>query len=249
MWQIHVKHNSRAIKMNYKLYLMEAFGLSIFMISACFFAGELWHTGAILNLIFKASLEKNLVMGVAMGLTALCIFYSPLTAPSGAHINPAVTLAQLYLGNISLLNALFYIIFQFAGGLIGVLVMSSLIGTVLTAAPVGYVATVPGEGISPFEAAGCELLIGFVMMTMVLNVSKSTLKKYTRVFAACLVSVYVFFAGPISGFGMNPARSFASALPSHNFNSFWIYLFCPVISMFTAAWLYKRFPLIKNSVQ
>ena len=249
MWQIHIKHNSAAIKMNYKLYLMEALGLAIFMVSACFFAGELWHPGATLNQLFKASSEKNLVMGVAMGLTALFIFYSPFTSPSGSHINPAVTLAQLYLGNITPLNTLFYIIFQFVGGLVGVLIMSNLMGEVLTASPVRYVPTVPGEGISTFEAAGCELLIGFVMMTMVLNVSKSPLRKFTRVFAACLVTVYVYFAGPISGFGMNPARSFASAFPSNNYTSFWIYLFCPVISMFTAAWLYKRFPLIKNSTQ
>ena len=61
--------------------------------------------------------------------------------------------------------------------------------------------------------------------------------------AACLVCVYVIVAGPVSGFGMNPARSFASALPANNWTAFWIYLLVPIIAMLSAAELflfYKR---------
>jgi hypothetical protein len=48
----------------------------------------------------------------------------------------------------------------------------------------------------------------------------------------------VIVAGPISGFGMNPARSFASALPAHTWNSFWIYLVVPIAGMLSATELF-----------
>ncbi len=246
MWHVDIKKNKEAFIHNYKLYLMEALGLAIFMCSACFFAGELWHTGAFLNTIFKNEMSRNLIMGIAMGLTALFIFYSPLTAASGSHINPVVSLVQLYLGNLSKLNFVFYIIFQFIGGILAVYLMSFLMKQVLTDAPVKYVVTLPGKGIADWIAATYEIVMGFIMITMVLNVSISTFKKYTRIFAASLVCVYVIVGGPVSGFGMNPARSLASAIPAGIYTSFWIYIFCPVVGMMGAAILFKKKYLIKR---
>jgi glycerol uptake facilitator-like aquaporin len=95
---------------------MEAFGLAIFMCSCCFFAGQLWHQGAFLNILFPTNMGKNLMMGLAMSLTAIIIFYSPLTAPSGSHINPAVSLVQYYLGNLSRLNCFFILSLNLLGG-------------------------------------------------------------------------------------------------------------------------------------
>jgi len=224
---------------------MEAFGLAIFMISACFFAGLLWHEGAILNELFQSDFSKNLTMGLAMGLTALFIFYSPLTAPSGSHINPAVTLTQLYFKNIALKDAVYYIIFQFVGGTLAVYLMAFLMQETLTDAPVNYVVTIPGRGIAEWKAALYEITMGFVMITIVLYTSNSNFKKFTRILAAVLVCLYVIVGGPVSGFGMNPARSFASALPSGIYTSFWIYIFCPLIGMMAAAILYKKLPFLK----
>jgi aquaporin Z len=246
VWHVDIKHSRKIFQHNYKRYLMEALGLAIFMCSACFFAGELWHEGAYLNMRFNTNSDRNLIMGLAMGLTALFIFYSPVTAPSGSHINPAVSLVQLYLGNMSKFNFIFYVVFQFIGGTIAVYLMSFLMKNTLTDTPVNYVVTVPGKGIAEWEAALYETVIGFIMITMVLNISNSRLKKYTRIFAACLVCIYVIVAGPVSGFSMNPARSFASALPSGIYSSFWIYLFCPLIGMMAAAILYKKLSLLKT---
>jgi aquaporin Z len=73
-------------------------------------------------------------------------------------------------------------------------------------------------------------------MVMVLFTSASErLKKFTRIFAGCLVCTWVIVAGPISGFGMNPARSFASALPAGIWTAFWIYLLVPVSGMLSAS--------------
>lgn len=229
----------RELKNNYRLYLMEALGLGIFMISACFFASMLESENSLFHKVVSNSSVRLAFMGVAMGATALVIFYSRITSPSGSHINPAVTLVQLRLKNIEKWDAFFYIIAQFIGGTLAVYLMKLLLGNYLTGAPVSYVTTVPGKEVSVWQAALCETLIAFIMMTMVLFTSMhDKLKKYTRIFAACLVTVFVIVSGPISGFGMNPARTFASAFPAGVYTSFWIYMICPFVGMMAAAELY-----------
>ncbi|GAB2817440.1 hypothetical protein GCM10027043_17750 [Ferruginibacter profundus] len=181
-----------------------------------------------------------------MGLTALFIFYSPFTAPSGAHINPAVTITFLRLGKISRENAAFYILFQFIGGTAAVFVMQWLMGKILTGSPVNSAVTVPGKA-GTINAAITEFFIAFIMISMVLFTSASKrLKKHTRKFAACLVCCYVIFAGPISGFGMNPARSFASAFPSGIYTAFWIYLLIPFAGMLVAAECFVSIQSVKR---
>jgi aquaporin Z len=140
-------------------------------------------------------------------------------------------------------DAMFYVIFQFIGGTITVYIMAALLGNVLTKPPVNYAVTVPGgDGI--VAAAFTEYLIALMIMSMVLLTSEhSVLKKHTRIIAAFFVCMYVIFAAPISGFGMNPARSFASAFPAHIYTAFWIYMLIPFAGMLSAA---EFFLLIKK---
>src|SRR5207237_9046793 len=93
-----------------------------------------------------------------------------------------------------------------------------------------------------------EFAIAFIMITMVLFTSSNAiLNKYTRFIAGCFVSLYVIFAGPVSGFGMNPARTFASAFPAHNYTAFWIYLIVPVAGMLAAAEFFLFYSKMKSS--
>lgn len=188
-------------------------------------------------------------MGVLMGSTALFIFYSPWTAPSGSHINPAVTLAFLRAGRINKNDSIFYILFQFIGGTIAVYLMKLLMGHMLIDLPVNYAVTVPGKaGIG--AAFSIELVIAFIMMTMTMFTSSNEiLKKYTRIIAGCMVCLYVIIAGPVSGFGMNPARSFASALPSNTWTAAWIYLIVPIVGMMAAVEFFLFIQKRKNTKQ
>jgi len=222
-------------KKNWKHYLQEALGLAIFMISACLFGGLLESKKGALHGLIPNAFSRNILMGVLMGVTALFIFYSPFTSPSGSHINPAVTLSFLRLGKMCHWDAFFYILFQFAGGTIAVYIMAILMRDVLTAPPVHFAVTVPGK-FGSSAAAITELIISFVTMIIVLSTSESEkIKKYTRIITSCLVCCYVIVAGPISGFGMNPARSFASALPANTWTDFWIYAIVPFVGMISAA--------------
>lgn len=219
---------------NWKYYLQEALGLAIFMISACLFGSLLEAKHSSVHLAIPGMMTRTVLMGLMMGLTALFIFYWPITASSGSHINPAVTLSFFRLGKLCHWDALFYILFQFFGGTIAVIIMKALLGDLLTAEPVHFVVTVPVNG-SLWAAVVTEFLIAFITMTIVLFSSHHTkLKKFTRIFAGLLVFSWVILAGPVSGFGMNPARSFASAFPAHHWNHFWIYAIIPVVGMLMA---------------
>lgn len=227
---------------------MEGFGLFIFMVSACFFGGFLEHHGTFLNLEIPNPKIRLFIMSFAMGITALFIFLSPLTSPSGAFINPSVTIMRWRLGQLSLEKLIWYSVFQTLGGLLGVYLMKFLMGKTLAEPPVSYVVTIPGKNVSEITAGIVETAIAFAMIAMVLFVSDTKFSKLVPYFSAILVGIYVFFAGPISGFGMNPARTIASAVPANIYTSFWVYMLCPTIGMLLASEVYlfvkKKKPLV-----
>jgi aquaporin Z len=236
-----------SFRKNWIHYIQEFLGLAIFMISACFFSALLWGNDTSFHFAIQSVMLRNIITGVLMGATALFIFYSPFTAPSGSHINPAVTFTFLRLKKMCPWDAMFYIIFQFIGGTIAVYIMAALLGSALTEAPVNYAVTVPGKN-GVVAATITEYIIALIMISMVLFTSEhSIIKKYTRIIAGCFVCIYVIVAGPISGFGMNPARSFASAFPAHIYTAFWIYMVVPFAGMLSAAEFFLRIKKMKSS--
>jgi aquaporin Z len=232
---------------NWRHYLQEAAGLAIFMISACFFGAMLesphssWHV-AIPNGLLRLS-----IMGVLMGGTALFIFYSPFTSPSGSQINSAVTITFWRLGKMCHWDAVFYIVFQVTGGTLAVFIMQMILDGVLVEPPINSVATIPGKyGWLP--ALFMELSIAFVTMSIVLFTSAHpVLSKYTRFIAAGLVCCWVIIAGPISGFGMNPARTLASAIPGNSWSGWWMYMIAPVAGMLLASELFLLVDRFKSN--
>ncbi len=105
---------------------------------------------------------------------------------------------------------------------------------------VKYVATLPGpHGMAIAFVA--ELIIAFILMTVVLNVSNTPhLARFTGIFAGCLVATYITFEGPFSGMSMNPARTFGSAFVGDLWTGLWIYFTAPVLAMQLAALIYLR---------
>src|SRR5262245_48992547 len=208
-------------------YSMEAGNLGMFMISACVFGTLLEHPDSVLHRAIEDPLARRALMGIIMGLTAIGIICSPFGRRSGAHMNPAVTLTYFTLGRIARLDAGYYLLFQFIGGVAGVALARLLIGPPLGHSAVNYVVTEPGPtGLA--AAFGAEFAISFLMMLVLLFVSNSSaLTRWTPVVGGLLVAAYITFEAPISGMSINPARTFGSALIAGDWNALWIYFLAP----------------------
>ncbi len=238
----------KALRDHWPEYLMEAAELGLFMISAGMFGVILEHPASPIRQALPDAFLRRVIMGLAMGLTAIAIIYSPIGKRSGAHFNPAVTLTFFRLGKIQRWDAIFYMLAQFAGGLFGLLLCAALLRNWIADPRVNYVATLPGEnGIAIAFIA--EVIITFILMTTILHVSNNqNLARLTGVFAGGLVATYIAFEAPFSGMSMNPARTFASAVPPHLWNTLWIYFTAPTIGMLLAAELYVRQRGIQNVI-
>jgi aquaporin Z len=229
----------RTLHAHWPEYLIEAWGLGTFMISASLFGTLLFAPASPLSVLIASDPARRAVMGIAMGLTALGIVVSPWGRRSGAHINPAFTITYWRLGKVAHWDAVFYVAAQFVGGLAGVLLMIPALGRPFIQAPVHYVVTVPGPWGVEAALIG-ELAIALITMTVVLNLaSRPRLAPWTPYAVALLVATWATFESPYSGFGMNPARSVASALPADDWTATWLYIASPIAGMLVAAELFR----------
>ena len=229
-----------ALRRHWPEYLIEALGLGLFMLSASAFGTLFEHPDSPLRQAIGDPLLRRVPLGLAMGLTAIALIYSPLGQRSGAHINPVVTATFHRLGKVEPWDAAFYVLAQVVGGIAGVQVAGWLLGERLGHPAVGYVATVPGAaglGVA-FLAEG---LIAFGLMLVVLTVSNTPrLARYTGLCAGALVATYILVEAPLSGMSMNPARTLASTVPAGTWAVLWLYVAAPLGGMLLAAEAYLR---------
>jgi len=230
----------RLTRFHWTEYAIEAGALATFMVSAAVWAALLYHPSSNVAAAIHSEVLRRALMGVAMGLTAVAIIYSPAGQRSGAHMNPAVTLVFFRLGKIAREDAGGYVVGQFIGAAVGLAAITSLLPGVISAPSVNYVTTVPGP-LGNAVAFGAELAISFLLMSCVLTVSNNRrLAAWTGLCAGLLVSIYITIESPLSGMSMNPARTFGSALLASDFHALWIYFTAPPLGMLAAAELFVR---------
>jgi aquaporin Z len=219
-------------------YAIEAALLGLFMISACLFTVLFQLPGSPIRAAIPSAVVRRVSVGIAMGLTAIMLIYSPWGQRSGAHLNPSVTLTFLRLGKIRRVDAGFYLLFQFAGAAIGVIAAAAALGSYIGDPAVQYAATYPGASGAELAAAG-EFVISFLQMTIVLTISNHPrFHRLTGLIAGMMVAFYIVIESPYSGMSMNPARTFGSALPSGIWQGFLIYLLVPPAAMLAAAQIF-----------
>ena len=227
-----------ALRAHWPLYLYEAAELAAFLLSACAFTVLLFDPAspaATLNTTLRRAL-----MGLSMGLTAVAIIESPWGRRSGAHFNPAISLTFYRLGKIGPTDTFFYVFAHFFGAPAGVALAALLLGLRIALPQVNYAVTVPGIG-GPPAAFAAETFMAALLMAVVLVTSNSKrFASYTTWLMGLLIAAYVFCFAPISGFSINPARTFGSAVLAHVWTGFWIYCTAPLLGMFGAAEVYVR---------
>lgn len=221
-------------------YAIEGVLLAAFMASATVWATVLQHPASPVAALVRDDLVRRLVMGAAMGGTAVALIYSRLGARTGAHMNPAVTLAYWRLGMVDAQTAVGYCAAQVVGAVAGEMLVSRLLNDLPASPAVGFVATVPGPS-GPAIAFLAELTISTVLMALVLTSTRITrLAPYTGLLAGAFVALCIVVEAPLSGMSMNPARSLGSNLLAQRLDVFWIYLIAPTLAMQLVAMLFAR---------
>jgi aquaporin Z len=224
----------------YRKYVDEAIGLGLFMVSACFFDALIEYHGLPFRQSLHSALLQRFLVGLAMGLTALYIFTSRFGKQSGAYINPAVTLVRYRLGDIHLNDAIFYVLFQLAGGSLGVYLVYLIFPVWMRSPEINYVITVPGKWGTSI-AFIMEFLISFLLIAVVLFMGlKKKWDRYTAYVVSSLITVFITFEAPYSGMSMNPARTFSSAVVANEWKSFWLYCTAPVLGMLAGEVFFRK---------
>jgi len=175
---------------------------------------------------------------VAPGLMVMAIILF-MGAVSGAHLNPAVSLAFALRRDFPWRRVPAYIVVQLAGAALACLFLDAVFGDVQHLG-----ATLPGSGYHDWQALLMEVVLTAALVSVILGTASSA-QNVGRV-AALGVGGYVALAGlwsaPVSGTSMNPARSFGPALVSGDFSGYWVYVLGPIAGALIAvgcAWVLR----------
>jgi aquaporin Z len=210
----------------------------MFMVSASFFVILIEHPALPVKHLVESAILRRFLVGLTMGITAVLLIYSKWGKRSGAHMNPAVTLTFLLLNRISKHDAAWYILFQFIGGILGVLIFKWTAFSFISDPSVNYIVTVPGsQGAMP--ALFLEFLLSMLIMLTVLLSSNSSTAPYTGFFVGILLVFFITFEAPFSGMSINPARTLGSAFAANEWKGWYLYFAGPILGMFSAGYLYR----------
>ena len=174
-------------------------------------------------------------IGLGFGLALLAGIWA-VGHVTGAHFNPAVTLAALLDKRLSLSDAIGYWVAQFAGATVGSLIILAATGE---QAAVAATAT----GYTDLQAAiVAEIVLTTVFVWTILSVTRLGANHAPMAIGLVLVGVHVVGI-PFSGASVNPARSFGPALVGGDMgSSLWVYIYAPLIGAVIAWGLYRLFP-------
>jgi aquaporin Z len=219
---------------------MESAELGALMLSVCICGTLIYGDESPFKPFALSGITKSLLMGTAVAVTTFLIIRSPFGRRSGAHLNPSVTLAFFWLGRVHRWDAVYYIMAHFAGATAGVLAARQILGLRLAAPSVLYMVTVPGTHGSAMTFAA-EFLLSALLMVMVLYSSNHRLLfRFTPALVAVLTILFFVLSPSKSGFSINPARTFSSALLAWVWQGVWIYFSAPCLGTLSAAAIYIK---------
>jgi MIP family channel proteins len=206
-----------------KKYLAEFIGTCVLVLFACGVAGQICD-GSVSGLIGTA---------LAFGLVIVAMAYS-IGNISGCHINPAVSIAMLINGKMSVKDFCHYVVAQFLGAICGAAILQAI---VQDTSKLGTNALYNGNAWLSFLI---EVILTFVFVIAILGVtSKDSFGSVAGlVIGGALVLVHLLGIS-FTGTSVNPARSFGPALIAGNLSGIWVFLLAPLCGGALAAVVYR----------
>jgi len=168
---------------------------------------------------------------LARGFITIALIYA-FSEISGAHINPAISFGFALRRAMAWPLMLMYWLLQFAGGFGAALLAYSLWGPAMVLG-----ASHPGPKFTQFEAVIAEIIVTFLLMTVIVGCAEqeAVVGKQSALAVGLTVAASGFFAGAISGASMNPARSIAPQILGGTYDIVWIYAVGPLAGAALAA--------------
>lgn len=197
-------------------------------------------TGAIIINQETGGTITHVGIAITFGLIVSAMIYA-VGDISGAHLNPAVTIAFWIAKSFPAKEIAPYIISQALGAFIASVSLKILFPLNNTLG-----ATLPSG--SAMQSFILELILTFILMFVILQVSKGTKEQgmFAGIAIGGVVLLEAMFAGPICGASMNPIRSIAPAITSGHTEYLWVYIFAPILGAIIGVMIWKLL-LPKNS--
>lgn len=178
-----------------------------------------------------------ILIGLANGL-AIAVGIAAFFRVSGAHINPAVTIAAVATGNACAARGVIYIVFQLAGA-----VAASAFMRMVSDVPNLGTHQVNAAYLSPAAGLGLEIVITFILVLVVFAtaVDPRPSRMLIPLAVGGVVAINNFVALPLTGASMNPARSFGPAFVYASWAQHWVYWVGPIVGAVAAGVSYTLF--------
>eukprot|EP00099_Drosophila_melanogaster_P026097 NP_726347.1 entomoglyceroporin 4, isoform C [Drosophila melanogaster] len=211
------------------------------------FLGELIGTGILVFLgcmgCVKTDLFPNNHLQIVLNFGfAVLIAIQCFGCVSGAHLNPAVTVAAYIYEMVTLRMAFAYFAAQMLGAFIGYGLLMVLLPSPTLTVGAGLCVTLPHTSVTTGQALGIEFVITSILVIVCCGVWDPRNSKFhdsVGIRFGLAIACLACAAGPFTGGSMNPARSFAPALWNKHFESNWIYWLAPLSSSAITAYAYK----------
>ena len=183
----------------------------------------------------------SLAVALAFGL-ALVAIVAAIGHVSGAHVNPAVTLALAATKKFAWQYVPIYVGAQLIGGILGAIAVWVIYGDA-SRELANVAATFPVENVGDLRALVAEILVTFILVFVIISVATDDRAPagVAPLAVGFALACGVFIAGPVTGGSLNPARTLGPMILAFDFAAVWVYIVGPIIGAVLAALLYDRF--------
>ena len=216
------------IKSDWKLFLAEGIGTGLLLLFGLSIVIFNWGEGSVVAKLIPSEAVRRIITGLLFGTVGCLVTISPVGKISGAHINPAVTLAFWLRGKIKSTTMFGYIISQLIGGVIGSI---PLLFWGKQGESIQYGITLPGDAGLVAAILGEIFATACLIIYLYLFIGTKRLRNYTPYGIPFLFAFLTWAEAAYSGCSVNPARSLGPALIAGNFTDHWVYWIAPAIGV------------------